>query len=345
MGLRWPVDPMRAAPAATVPAVSDEMVAQPKWDGFRVLAWVTGTGVRLQSRYGRDLTRYFPDVCAALADCLPAGAVLDGEVIVWDARRGRTSFTALQHRFTAGRRLPEQIRRWPAHYVAFDLLQDGRGRPVLEQPYRTRRRRLQRLLAAAPAAVTLCPQTTDPATAQTWFTDWTATGVEGLVLKPADHLYRPGSTGWQKLKHRHSSEFIIGGVTGTATMQRTLLLGRYDQHGILRYQARTAPLRAGARHELTGLQPLVFRGPAAGHPWPCPLPAGWSPTFTDRTPLPYTPVEPTLVAEIDTDAATDGPHGRHRHTVSLIRIRPDLHPTDVTLTDALPIADLALSKA
>ena len=116
-------------------------------------------------------------------------------MIVWDARRGRTSFTALQHRFTAGRRLPEQIRRWPAHYVAFDVLQDGRGRPLLEQPYRTRRRRLQRLLAAAPAAVTLCPQTTDPATAQTWFTDWTPTGVEGLVVKHADDLYRPASPG------------------------------------------------------------------------------------------------------------------------------------------------------
>jgi ATP-dependent DNA ligase len=96
------------------------------------------------------------DVCTVLAVSVSAGVVLYGELIIWDTHRGRTSFAALQRRFTAGRRLTGEVRAWPAHFVAFDLLQDGRHQPVLEQPLGVRYGRLQRLLAGAPPAITQC---------------------------------------------------------------------------------------------------------------------------------------------------------------------------------------------
>jgi hypothetical protein len=122
---------------------------------------------------------------------------------------------------------------------------------------------------------------------------------------------------------------VVGGVTGTLAEPATLLLGRYDRAGVLRFLTCTHRLRARQRRKLAGLQPTMFSGPGSGHPWPCPLPAAWAGHFTDRTPLPYLPVDPTLIAEIETDAATDGPFDRPRHGATLVRIRPDLHPRDL----------------
>jgi hypothetical protein len=122
---------------------------------------------------------------------------------------------------------------------------------------------------------------------------------------------------------------IIGGVTGSLADPTSLLLGRLDRGGVLRFLTHTLPLRAAQRRELTGLQRTVFRGCGSGHPWPCPIPASWIGHLTGRQPLPYLPVEPTLVAEIDTDIATDGPFDRPRHPTRMLRIRPDLHPDDI----------------
>jgi ATP-dependent DNA ligase len=255
--------------------------------------------------------------------------VLDGELIVWDDARGRTSFAHLQQRLTAGRRHPVEAAGHPAYFVVFDLLQDVGGRVLLDQPLARRRRRLDRLLAEAPAQLPLCPQTSDERTARGWWADWAVTGVEGLVVKKPDGRYRPGAVGWVKVKTRHTQEMIIGGVTGALAQPEALLLGRYDRGGVLRFLTCTHRLRAGQRRELAGLQPMVFSGPGAGHPWPCPLPAGWAGRFADRTPLLYLPVDPTLIAEIETDAATDEPFGRPRHGAVFVRVRPDLHPRDV----------------
>ncbi|MFC6022706.1 hypothetical protein ACFP2T_41945, partial [Plantactinospora solaniradicis] len=98
------------------------------------------------------------DLVSPLAAALPARTVLDGELLVWDTHRGRCSFTLLQRRLTAGRRLPEMVRKHPAHLVAFDLLRDGRGVELLDQPLTTRRAKLHRLLRGAPAQIAICPQ-------------------------------------------------------------------------------------------------------------------------------------------------------------------------------------------
>jgi ATP-dependent DNA ligase len=331
--LRWPVEPMRAVATRTLAAVrpDTDLRYEMKWDGFRALAWVTGDGVRLQSRHGRDLTRYFPDLTCTMAAHLPARVVLDGEILIWDDNTGRTSFTRLQHRFTAGRRISAEAAAHPAHFVSFDVLQDARGRELLDQPLQARRRRLQRLLGSAPPQLPLCPHTGDRQLAGTWFDDFAVAGVEGLVVKDAAGRYQPGGGGWVKVRARDTADYVIGGVTGTLAQPTCLLLGRYDERGVLRFAGLTHPLAADQRRHVAALlRGMVFQGDTAGHPWPCPLPPGWSPTLTERQPTGYVPVEPSVVAEVETDTATDGPFGRLRHRCRHLRIRPDLRPADVT---------------
>ena len=157
--LRWPVDPVRAVGVRSLPDPGHTALAyEMKWDGFRAVVWSTAGGVRLQSRHGTDLTRYLPDLLPPLAAALPARTVLDGEVLVWNTDRGRCDFALLQRRLTAGRRLAEVVRRHPAHLVAFDLLRDGRGVELLDQPLTDRRAKLERLLRGAPAPLAVCPR-------------------------------------------------------------------------------------------------------------------------------------------------------------------------------------------
>ncbi|WP_199512185.1 ATP-dependent DNA ligase [Nucisporomicrobium flavum] len=323
---------MRAAavPAPPEPPYPERTVLEPKWDGWRAIAWVQRDRVRLQSRHGIDLSAYFPDVCAALGEHLPPGVVADGELICWDAARGRTSFTDLRRRVSAGRNLQREIARRPVHLVLFDLLQDARGRELLDQPLAARRRRLQKLLVGAPPLLPLCPQTTDPKLAQAWFGEYAVAGIEGLVVKSTDRPYRPATVGWRKVRRRSTTELIIGGVTGMPANPGSLLLGRLDSRGRLHFLAQTHPIKAAQRAELAEhLRPMVFQGDGAGHPWPRPLPAAWSIELTDRRPVPYVQVEPLLVAEVEVDTAVDGPVGRHRHRVRHLRLRPDLAPHNV----------------
>ncbi|NMO57698.1 ATP-dependent DNA ligase [Actinoplanes sp. TBRC 11911] len=333
MSLGWPVEPMKAVSALDIPAASQarEVVYEPKWDGFRALLWVTADGVRLQSRHGKDLSRYFPDLCQALAGHLAAGLVLDGEIIIWDQQTGRTSFTSLQRRFTVGRRVSEVATENPAHFVAFDVLRDARRRDLLDHPLHVRRNRLRRLANSAPPQLVICPQTSNERTAREWIADWTTAGIEGLVVKPRDGIYRPGGGDWIKIRTRQTTDYVIGGLTGTFEQPYSLLLGRYDERGMLRFSGQTHRIPAAQRKELARLRTMPFSGDANGHPWPCPLPASWAGQLADRLALPYLQVEPTLVAEVETDTAHDGPYERLRHRARLVRIRPDLQTRDVHL--------------
>jgi ATP-dependent DNA ligase len=155
-------------------------------------------------------------------------------VLVWDTARGWCS-SLLQRRLTASRRLPEIIRKHPAHLVAFDLLRDGHGVELLDQPLRTRRAKLHRLFRGAPPQLAVCPQTSDREVALSWLRDLGVTGVEGVVIKPISSPYRLGAKMWTKVRARDTAEYVIGGVTGSLERPVTLLLGRFDGHGILRY--------------------------------------------------------------------------------------------------------------
>ncbi|WP_307813022.1 ATP-dependent DNA ligase [Micromonospora coerulea] len=327
--LRRPVAPMLAAPVDAVPE-GPGLVHEPKWDGWRGIAFRETGGVYLQSRAGRNLTTYFPDITRAIRAAIPPGVVLDGELIVWE--RGRTNFAQLQRRVTAGRGLLRMARECPAHYVLFDLLADAGGQVILDLPLSQRRARLEQLLVDAPAQLTLTPQTADMRQVSDWLVNWTvAVGIEGVVSKRVGGRYEPGRRGWSKFRTRIVTEAIVGGVTGSISRPETVLLGRFDRRGRLRYTGRTHSLTAHQAVELASLlvPPRMPRRGAVAHPWPEPLPASWSGQLDRPEPLRYVQVEPTMVAEIDADVAFE--HQRWRHRVRYARARPDMSVYDVPL--------------
>ncbi|MEV0157947.1 ATP-dependent DNA ligase [Micromonospora sp. NPDC050686] len=327
--LRRPVAPMLAAPVDVVPEGPD-LVHEPKWDGWRCIAFREGGGVYLQSRAGRNLTTYFPDITRAIRAAVSPGVVLDGELIVWES--GRTNFAHLQRRVTAGRDLLRLARDRPAHYVLFDLLADSDRDVIVDLPLEQRRSRLERLLVDAPAQLTMTPQTADMREVSDWLVQWTAAvGIEGVVSKRLSGRYEPGRRGWSKFRSRVVTEAIIGGVTDGISRPDSVLLGRFDRRGRLRYTGRSHPLRPDQRVALAELlsPPRMPRRGVAAHPWPNPLPASWSGQWDRPQPLPYVPVEPAVVAEIDADVAFE--HGRWRHRVRYARARPDLSVYDVPL--------------
>ncbi|MET7668185.1 ATP-dependent DNA ligase [Micromonospora luteifusca] len=320
---------MLSAPVDAVPE-GPGLVHEPKWDGVAAIAFSDTGGVYLQSRAGRNLTTYFPDSTRAIRSAIPPGVVLDGELIVWE--RGRTNFPQLQRRVTAGRALPRLARECPAHYVLFDLLADVGGEVILDLPLSERRTRLEQLLAGAPAQLTLTPQTDDMRQVTDWLLNWTvAAGIEGVVSKRLGGRYEPGRRGWSKFRTRIVTEAIVGGVTGSIRSPETVLLGRFDRRGRLRYTGRTHPLTTNQAAALAALlsPPRMPRPGAVAHPWPQPLPASWSGQQERPEPLPYAQVEPSVVAEIDADVAFE--HQRWRHRVRYARARTDMSVYDVPL--------------
>jgi ATP-dependent DNA ligase len=313
-----PLTPMLAAPVATLP-IGPDLVYEPKWDGWRALAAREADRVRLTSRAGRDLTGYFPDIARVLGS-LPLGTTLDGELIAWAG--GRTDFALLQARVTAGRQLAAFVRRHPAHFVVFDLLRAPGGESLLDRPLFERRDRLARLLQGAPPELVLCPQTTDADEASEWLRTWGDVGVEGVMIKRRDGRYEPGRRGWHKIRAYRTVETVVGGVTGAVNDPGTLLVGRFDARGRLRYLGRTRPLNRAQRRELAGLLT-----PGTEHPWPQPLPARWAGQLNPAPPLAYTPVRPEVVVEVAVDTAYE--HGRWRHPVRHLRPRLDLTPGDL----------------
>ncbi|MEV4175697.1 RNA ligase family protein [Nonomuraea sp. NPDC049709] len=299
---------------------------EPKLDGFRALAIIdSDRGVHVQSRRGARLNETFPEVTWAAFEHLPAGSVLDGEIVRWSPS-GRLDFSSLHRRNVAGhRRAAALAREEPVHFAAFDLLR-LRGRDVTSLPLCERRALLEELFASIPAAgvLALGMQTLDEAEARIWYDSLHAVGVEGLVIKPTRSTYTGGTRGWQKLKRRTSCDAIVGGFVGSPRRPSGLLLGRYDQTGRLRVVGRTTQLSAQAAAEIAPLLTPAHHG----HPWPATLPPGWaSSPYGERDPISYTQVQPKVVVEILADIATDA--GRHRHAVRYLRVRTDVDPTHV----------------
>ncbi|MFF3015363.1 ATP-dependent DNA ligase [Streptomyces sp. NPDC057939] len=338
MVLRPPVEPMLAQAAEAIPPVSPRATAvayEQKFDGHRMLVFTPdgpGGRVLLQTRRGSLIQDAFPDLVAA-AERLPHGLVLDGEVVVWDPEVEALSFEGLQRRAAArARTAPALAARLPAHYVAFDLLQQD-GVELLTLPQGERRRRLEVLFAAraltAPWA--LCPMTTDVAKAHEWLETWTdVSGVEGLVVKGVTGRYLPGSRGWTKVRRRDTTEAIIGAITGTLVRPQLLVLGRHDTAGRLRTVGRTVILRPDqARHVAEHLTPADPEHPWAG--------ARFAAAWGRRDVLDVVVVRPVLVAEISADRSVD--HGGvFRHPVRLTRLRLDMGVDDVPRFGAGPAA-------
>jgi ATP-dependent DNA ligase len=291
-----------------------------KWDGYRALSRVDADGAQLWSRRGTDLSATFPEIIAALSDQLPAGTVLDGELVAW--RDGRLAFEVLQQRMSRGPRAAAAAARTaPASLVLFDVLEVG-GTDVRSLPFDERRAHLVELAGSWSPPLNLSPVTGDVEEARAWFEAYAPAGIEGLVVKGGAQPYRADRI-WLKVKRRSTVDVVCGAVTGTLAAPREIVAGVLVD-GVLRVAGHTTPLSSLARRQVAPL----LRAPVRAHPWPANLAPGalgrWG---TGRDPVPVTLVEP-FVVEVSADAAWSGTS--YRHPLRFVRSRPDTPVAEVT---------------
>jgi len=244
-----PVSPMLAKLARELPA-ADGLLYEPKWDGFRCVAFRDGAELELGSRNERPLTRYFPELVEPISACFPPRAVVDGEIVI--AGEHGLDFNALLQRIhPAASRVSLLAASTPASFVAFDILALG-DRDVRGEPFSTRRALLEQALADCAPPVHLTPSTTDPAVAADWFSRFEGAGLDGVVAKRPDLTYREGERIMAKVKHERTADCAVagfrwhksGGVVGS------LLLGLFDDDGVLHHVGVSASFTAARRAEL-----------------------------------------------------------------------------------------------
>ncbi|KQW48814.1 ATP-dependent DNA ligase [Nocardioides sp. Root1257] len=332
-----PVKPMLAKSVKGIPdpAKHDGLSFEPKWDGFRCVVFKDGAEVELASRNTKPLTRYFPEVVAAMREQLPERCVLDGEIFVSVGER--LEFEVLQERIhPAASRIAMLSEKTPASYVAFDLLALG-DESYAERPFAERRAALEGALAGLDGPCFLTRTTTDPAEAEEWFHQFEGAGLDGVVAKPLGAPYQQNARTMLKIKHERTADVVVAGYrehktsTPEAPLLGSLLLGLYNDEGQLQHIGVSASFTAARRAELIEeLQPLVCD--IADHPW-----GHWQEFLTanpDRVPgtqsrwsqgkdLSFTPLRPERVLEV----AYDHMEGhRFRHTAQFRRWRTDRDP-------------------
>ncbi len=318
LGVQPGLAPMEAKLAGALPE-GPGWQCEPKWDGFRAIAFRAGGAVEIMSKSGKSLARFFPEIVARLAGLAADRVVLDGELFV--AVDGALAFDALQARLhPAESRIRKLAAETPAQLMLFDLLAGTDGASMLEQPLAERRAALEAFHAAHAAPwLLLSPATGDPAVARDWLA--TAGGaLDGVIAKRLDGPYVSGERAMVKVKQRRTADCVVGGfryATGTAQVG-SLLLGLYDEAGLLHHVGFTSAISVEERPALTAkLAALVeapgFTGNAPGGP------SRWS---TERS-AEWQPLRPELVVEVGYDQVTAC---RFRHGTALLRWRPDKAP-------------------
>ncbi len=320
--LAGPVTVALAKPAEAIPAEPAMLggsVYELKWDGYRLVIVHTEQGVRLWSRNGTDLTARFHDIATAAAAQIPAGAVVDGEVVIW--HQDHLSFDHLQARLVSGvSRVVGLARHHPASYVAFDLLA-REGTDLRRSPWTRRRDELEALAVSWRPPMQLSPYTESKAEAVAWFSDYRRAGIEGLVTKGASSTYAPGRRAWIKVKNRETRDVIVGAVIPSLAMPQVVVAGLHDTGGELVIVGRTVPLTAVQARALSE----VLHPPVGPHPWPQVIGSGRFGGAGSQVPI--THVDPVVIAEVTADTALQS--GKYRHPLRYVRHRPDLEPGDV----------------
>jgi ATP-dependent DNA ligase len=298
---------------------------EPKWDGFRCLAFRAGDEVELRAKSGKPLGRYFPDMVAALKALPVKRFVVDGELTI--AVDGELSFDALQMRLhPAESRVRKLAAETPATLVLFDCLLDAKGRSLAAAPLIRRRAELEALFARfrRPDRLRLSPGTEDIAEARGWLAEAGA-ALDGVVAKRLDGPYASGERAMLKIKPMRTAECVVGGFRYERDSDQvgSLLLGLYDEAGRLDHVGFTSTITDAERPALTQrLEKLAggsgFTGDAPGGP------SRWS----DGRSAEWTPLKPTLVVEVRYDHVTGE---RFRHGTKLLRWRPDKAPRQCTL--------------
>jgi ATP-dependent DNA ligase len=329
--IKPPLAPMEAKSVDEIPTGANWQY-EPKWDGFRCIAFRDGENVYLQSKAGQPLARYFPDVAEAIGSLPATNFVLDGELVI--PVNGALSFDELQLRLhPAASRVTKLAKAHPALYIAFDLLAlaTGRVRPtggqdrqsLLQRPLRDRRALLEEFKTKG--AVKLSPATTKLDQARQWF-DKVGGDLDGVIAKVLDAPYASGErTAAVKVKQIRSADCVVGGFryASGAKVLGSLLLGLYGEDGLLHHVGFTSAFKADERRALTKKfealrKPPGFTGNAPGGP------SRWS---TERSGE-WEPVEPKIVVEVAYDHFTGG---RFRHGTKILHWRPDKAPRQSTM--------------
>ncbi|MGA4838575.1 ATP-dependent DNA ligase [Streptomyces sp. G45] len=329
-----PVKPMLAKSVARIPP---GMQYEAKWDGFRAVVFRDGDEIEIGSRGAKPLTRYFPELVAALTERLPRRCVVDGEIVI--ARDGRLDFDALTERIhPADSRVRLLAERTPASFVAFDLLALF-DEALLDLPLSDRRMLLAKALEGVTAPVHLAPMTLDQDEARQWFERYEGAGLDGIVAKPRDLRYRQNERLMFKVKHERTADCVVAGFRyhKSGPVVGSLLLGLYDDGGTLQHVGVCAAFSMKRRAELMAeLAPLRMES-AAGHPW-----AAWADEaahesarlpgavnrWSGKKDLTWEPLRPERVCEVAYDHMENG--ARFRHTAQFRTWRPDRAPESCT---------------
>jgi ATP-dependent DNA ligase len=343
-----PVRPMLSKAVRELPR-EPGLAYEPKWDGFRCVVFRDADEVELGSRNDRPLTRYFPELLAPLREALPPRCVVDGEIVVATDRG--LDFDALQNRLhPAASRVRKLAGETPASYVAFDLLALD-DRDLTAEPFSQRRRMLEELLGDAVGSVLLTPMTEDPDVARDWFVRFEGAGFDGVMAKPAHLPYEQDKRVMFKVKHERTADCVVAGFRWHKDGEGvgSLLLGLYDDEGVLHHVGVASSFTAVRRRELVGELAPLRENALEDHPWQqwadAQAEAGgrmpgaqsrWAPTKD----LTWEPLRPELVAEVRYEHLLSG---RFRHGGRLVRFRPDRNPESCTYAQLEQVAPAELA--
>jgi ATP-dependent DNA ligase len=340
-----PLQPMLAKLEAEIPT-GDGWIYEPKWDGFRCVVFRDGDQVELASRNERPLTRYFPELLDPIRAQFPEHCVVDGEIVIAPADAPGLDFDALLQRIhPAESRIKRLAAETPASFVAFDLLALG-DRSLPEEPFTARRALLLELLGDATRPIHITPATTDAATAEDWFSRFEGGGLDGVIAKRADSPYSPNQRTMVKVKHDRTAECVVAGfrIHKDGKGVGSLLLGLYDDEGVLHHVGVASGFTAKRRAELLEELTPLTENATANHPWKewaeaqaheaARLPGARS-RWNAGKDLSWVPMRLERVAEVRFGQLQTG---RFRHGVSLLRWRPDRSLESCTY-EQLDVAD------
>jgi ATP-dependent DNA ligase len=307
---------------------------EPKWDGFRAIVFRDQDDVYLQSRDSRPLDRYFPELHDVLLDRLPRNCVVDGEIVIATAHG--LDFDALQLRLhPAASRVNKLAKETPSSFVAFDVLA-AKGRNLMDEPQTARRTALEKLLDGVEPPVYLTPVTRDRDVALDWLTRFEGAGLDGVIAKPDSGTYQPGKRAMIKVKHARTAECVVAGFRWHKSGKDavgSLLLGLYDDGGVLQHVGVTSSFTTAMRKQLVKELAPLRKNAMDDHPWrewagaaaeSSRMPGGQS-RWSAGKDLSWEPLRIERVCEVKYDHMQGD---RFRHAAFFLRWRPDKQPKD-----------------
>ena len=320
--------------------VGEGWIFEPKWDGFRTLIFRDGSEIFIQSRDGKSLNRYFPELLEPIRSQLPNQCVLDGEIVI--VKNGGLDFELLQLRIhPAASRVKLLAQDIPASLVFFDLLCVDGG-DLRGEPFQNRRKELESALSAATSPIHVTPASTDWSVASDWFRRFEGAGLDGVMAKPVSGTYEPNKRVMLKVKHERDCDCVVAGFRwhkkGERTAVGSLLLGLFDESGALQHVGVCASFTEAKRIELAEFLTPYRTNALADHPWRGwadhgeaaeaghRMPGGQS-RWSQGKDLSWEPLRPELVVEV---AYEHMQGSRFRHMSHFRRWRMDKKPSECT---------------